>query len=98
MSSVFAGMGVRERTVRRGPENVMAVLGVQEWFRRDVVGERVRPKGSNVGVVRVSVLTSTLAVRVCKNCIGSLVPEYEDVAWLISSIVCHGVRPSEFLV
>ena len=29
-SSVFAGMGARERKVRVGPENKTAALGVQE--------------------------------------------------------------------
>ena len=75
VSSAFGGISHRERTVRREPEYVMAVLGVQEWFRRLAVGERVRPRGSNVGVVRVSVLTRTRAVSVWINCIGSLLPE-----------------------
>ena len=75
VSSVFGGISHRERTVRREPEYVMAVLGVQEWFRRLAVGERVRPRGSNVGVIRVSVLTRTRPVSVWINCIGSLLPE-----------------------
>ena len=41
---------------------MIAVLGVQEWFRREAVVETVRPRGSNVGVVRVRALTSTRAV------------------------------------
>ena len=34
---------------------MIAVLGVQLWFRREESGETQRPRGSNVGVVRVSV-------------------------------------------
>lgn len=61
---MFAGMGARERSERVGPENVMAVLGVHEWFRRAARVQRQRPRGSNVGVVRVRVLTRTRAVKV----------------------------------
>ena len=75
VSSVLGGISHRERTVRREPEYVMAVLGVQEWFRRLAVGEKVRPRGSNVGVVRESVLTKTRAVSAWINCVGSLLPE-----------------------
>ena len=38
----------------------------------------------------------TLAVISCTYESGSLVPEYEIAAWLISSIVCHVVKPSSF--
>lgn len=58
MSGVFFGMGIREmeRRERAGPEGVMQVFGVQEWFRRERWVERVRPRGVRVGVVRVRVL------------------------------------------
>lgn len=59
---MFAGMGARERRVRAGPEKTMMVLGVQLWFRREERGERQRPRGSKVGVVRVRVLMSTWMV------------------------------------
>lgn len=75
MSSVFAGMGARERTERVGPENVMAVLGAQEWFMRAAWVQRQRPRGSNVGVVKVSVLTRTRDARAWMKGRGSLLPE-----------------------
>lgn len=40
-------------------EKVMAALGAQEWFRRAERGERQRPRGSSVGVVRVCVFVRT---------------------------------------
>jgi hypothetical protein len=43
-------------------------------------------------------LTSTRAVISWMKCIGSLLPEYLDAAWLMSSMVCHVERPSEVLL
>ena len=54
-------MGARERRVKMGPAYTMTALGVQLWFMRDERGEMQRPRGSNVGVVRVSVLMRTCA-------------------------------------
>jgi len=75
VSSVLVGMGARERTERVGPENMMAVFGVQEWFKSAASVHRQRPKGSNVGVVRVRVFRSTRDVRVWIKGRGSLLPE-----------------------
>lgn len=60
VSSVSAEIGVRVRRERTGPEKVMQVLGVQEWFRREEGRERDRPRGSRVGVVRVWVFVKIL--------------------------------------
>lgn len=40
----------------------MAALGAQLWFIREGRGERQRPRGSKVGVVRVRVLMRTWMV------------------------------------
>ena len=55
MRGAWAGIGEgeMERRERTGPEGEMQVLGVQEWLRRERVGEMVRPRGVRVGVVRV---------------------------------------------
>ena len=68
---MFAGMGVRERRERVAWEYVIAVFGVQEWLRRAIWGQRVRPRGSKWGVVRVRALISVVAVREWKNDEGS---------------------------
>lgn len=39
------------------------MFGVQEWLRRAIWGERVRPKGSKWGVVRVRALIRVVAIR-----------------------------------
>ncbi len=75
VSSVFAGMGVRERRERVAWEYVIAVFGVQEWLRRAIGGQRVRPRGSRWGVVRVSALIRVIAVRDWRRSRGSLVEE-----------------------
>ena len=59
MNSVFAGIAVRERRVSVAPEKTMMVLGIQLWFISDGSGERQRPRGSKVAVVRVRVLIRT---------------------------------------
>ena len=51
------------------------MLGVQEWLRRAILGQRVRPRGSKWGVVRVRALMSVVAVREWKNSRGSSVEE-----------------------
>ena len=44
----------------------MNALGVQEWLRRAERGERARPRGSRVGVVRVWVFVrSWIHLEVC---------------------------------
>ena len=51
------------------------MLGVQEWLRRAIRGQRVRPRGSKWGVVRVRALVRVIAVRDWKRSRGSLVEE-----------------------
>ncbi len=62
------------------------------------LGGHTIPRGSRVGVVRVWAFIRTLATIPWTLAMGSFVPEYLEVAWLMSSIVCHVVRPSSFLV
>ena len=59
VSSVSAGIEMSARREREGPEKVIQVFGVQEWFRREEDRERERPRGSRVGVVRVWVFIRT---------------------------------------
>ena len=95
---MFAGMGLRDRRVRVCLSKTMWAFGAQEWFSRAVCGVRQRPRGSSVGVVSVWVLIITLASTVCTLLTVSLLPEYFEAAWLISSMVCHALRPSSFFV
>lgn len=92
-----AGMGVRERRERVEREYVIAVFGVQEWFSRAILGQRVRPRGSKWGVVSVRALIRVVAVREWMNWRDSLEEEYLCAAWDISSMVWWVVRPSGFL-
>ena len=54
---------------------MIAVFGVQEWLRRAILGQRVRPRGSKWGVVSVRALISVVAVREWKNGRGSSLEE-----------------------
>ena len=42
----------------------MAVLGAQEWLRREARRERIKPSGVKSGVVRVCVLVRRRATKV----------------------------------
>ena len=75
MSSALGRTGVRERRERVEREYVIAVFGVQEWLRRAILGQRVRPRGSRWGVVSVRALISVVAVREWKKSRGSFVKE-----------------------
>lgn len=96
-SSDLAGMAARERRVSVGPEKMMAVFGAQLWLRRAERGERQRPRGSRLGVVRVWALMRTRAVSVWTNVMASVLLEYDEAARLMSSMVCQAVSPSSFL-
>ena len=75
MSSVLGGIGPRERAERMGPEKVMAVLGVQEWFKRAACVQTQRPRGSKVGVVKVRLFMRTRDVTDWMKPRGSLLLE-----------------------
>lgn len=72
---MFAAMEARERRDSVEWEYVIAVFGVQEWLRRAILGQRVRPRGSKWGVVSVRALISVVAVKEWKNSRGSSLEE-----------------------